>query len=408
MAILTGTAGNDFFTAHSAVDYEKGKLEFVLGGIPAGGEWPKLNVLINGQWAASVTVTSYVIDGHTQLVSVGLPVGVPVTSVGLQYWNDGTTPSGEDRNLYVGSATLNGVDLPLAQASYTIDGEAPIPGQHDIYRNGTLIWGGAPVANAMAQPLHAESNDIDGGAGIDTVLYSGRERGNFDFKYQLDGSMTVESLGAGFKDTLHNIDNILFDDTGAYGAGGDAVVDAPGRIIDGGHGLDTLVLNGHRDQYYINHTATGFTIYGNGVDEWVTNVERIQLTNGFLALDIEGNAGQAYRLYQAAFNRTPDVPGLGYQTNALDTGLTLSQVAGNFIASPEFQRTYGNVDDTQFITLLYHNVLHREPDSGGLQFHLDEIAHGETRADVLTHFSESPENQANVIGQIQDGMFYTL
>lgn len=265
------------------------------------------------------------------------------------------------------------------------------------------------VASAMAQSTTSEGQDISGGAGIDTVIYTGRERGNFDFKYHDDGSMTVQSYFAGFLDTLHGIDNILFDDTGAYGTGGNAVVDAPGRTIDGGRGLDTVVLNGHRDQYYINHTTTGFTIVGNGVDEWVTNVERLQFTNGFVALDINGDGGQAYRLYQAAFNRTPDVPGLGYQTNALDDGLTLSQVAGNFIASPEFQRTYGNVDDTQFITLLYQNVLHRAPDSGGLQYHLDEMhVYGESRADVLTHFSESPENQANVIGAIQNGMFFTL
>jgi hypothetical protein len=33
---------------------------------------------------------------------------------------------------------------------------------------------------------------------------------------------------------------------------------------------------------------------------------------------------------------------------------------------------------------------------------------GQSRAMELVHFSESPENQANVIGAIQDGMFFTL
>ena len=82
-------------------------------------------------------------------------------------------------------------------------------------------------------------------------------------------------------------------------------------------------------------------------------------------------------------------------------------MAANFIASPEFQSKYGSaVDSSQFITLLYNNVLHRAPDSGGLQYHLNELATGQTRADVLTHFSESPENQANVIGQIQAGITF--
>mgnify|MGYP003942493579 CR=1 FL=1 len=98
----------------------------------------------------------------------------------------------------------------------------------------------------------------------------------------------------------------------------------------------------------------------------MSSVERLQFSDGTLALDTGSGqtAGEAYRLYQAAFNRTPDTAGLKYQTNALDSGYSLSTVAGNFIASPEFQRTYGNVNDTQFITLLYQNVLHRAPDAG--------------------------------------------
>jgi hypothetical protein len=403
MGIQTGTSGNDSFVAHSSTDYQKDLLVFVLGGISAGGEWPSVGILINGVWVDTVTVDHNVVAGDTMTVSVPLTAG-PITSIGLHYFNDGVVGT-EDRNLYVGSATLNGVNLPLDQGTYTIDGSAPIPGQSDIYRNGILQWNGSVVANAMAGGTVADSQVITGNGGTDTVTYTGRENPNFQFLYHTDGSMTVHSYSAGFTDTLQGVSNVLFDDTGPYGSGGAANVNAAGNIIDGGSGLDTLVLNGHTDMYHITHTATGFSIFGNGVNEWVTNVERLEFTNGIVALDINGDAGQAYRLYQAAFNRVPDVGGLGYQTHALDTGLSLVQVASNFIASPEFQSTYGNVDDTQFLTLLYQNVLHRAPDAGGLQYHLDEMAAGQSRALELVHFSESPENQANVIGAIQDGMF---
>jgi serralysin len=408
MGILTGTSGNDAIVAHTATDYQKGQLVLVMGGIPAGGEWPRPAILINGQWTTAVTIDAPVVQGQTETVTIQLP-NVPITSIGIQYWNDGSIGS-EDRNLYVGSVTLNGVNLPLNQATYSMDGAGSIPGQSDVYRNGTMTWSGTAVANAMAQPTSAENNSIDGGAGLDTVVYTGRENGNYEFMYQADASMTVRSFWNGFTDTLRGVENVLFDDTAAYTGGGvgTANVNAAGRTIDGGAGLDTLVLFGHRDQYYIQHTTTGFTIYGNGVDEWITNVERIQLTNGFLALDIKGNAGQAYRLYQAAFDRTPDTAGLGYQTHQLDLGYSLAQVANAFIASPEFQSKYGNVDDRQFVTLLYNNVLDRAPDQGGLEYHMNDLAHGVTRAQILSNFSESPENQANVIGSIQDGMFFTL
>ena len=135
-------------------------------------------------------------------------------------------------------------------------------------------------------------------------------------------------------------------------------------------------------------------------------MERFEFTDTSLAFDTAGTAGQAYRLYQAAFNRTPDQGGLGFQVNALDKGTGLSGVAGNFIASPEFASTYGALNNTQFVTQLYQNVLHRGPDAGGLAFHVGNLDRGMSRADVLVGFSESPENQAALIGVISAGMVY--
>ena len=140
----------------------------------------------------------------------------------------------------------------------------------------------------------------------------------------------------------------------------------------------------------------------------LAGIERIAFTGGGIALDTDGNGGMAYRLYQAAFNRTPDHSGLGYQMQALDNGLSLSQVAANFIASPEFQQTYGALNNTQFVTQLYQNVLHRAPDEGGLAYHVGNLAGGMARANVLMGFSESPENQAALIGAIGNGMLYTV
>ncbi len=184
------------------------------------------------------------------------------------------------------------------------------------------------------------------------------------------------------------------------------------NLIDGGAGLDTALYIGSRSFYSIELTDRGYevrsnTLSGGGVDT-LLNIERLQFTNGVLALDLSGTAGQAYRLYQAAFDRTPDTPGLKYQTNALDTGLSLWQVAGNFIASPEFQGMYGSpatVTDAQFVTLLYNNVLDRNPEQAGYDYHINNLAGGLTRAQLLTQFSESPENQRNVLPAIQDGIW---
>ena len=53
--------------------------------------------------------------------------------------------------------------------------------------------------------------------------------------------------------------------------------------------------------------------------------------------------GEAYRLYQAAFNRTPDTPGLrGWVTN-LDNGMSLNAVAQGFVGSAEFANAYAGL-----------------------------------------------------------------
>lgn len=199
------------------------------------------------------------------------------------------------------------------------------------------------------------------------------------------------------------------------GTGGPDVFhgEAGNDTIDGGAGLDTAVYTGTHASHTILALAAGAfqvsdTIAGRDGTDILWNVERLEFDDQWIALDIQGDAGQAYRLYQAAFNRVPDAAGLGYQINALDTGFSLVQVANNFLASPEFQRTYGALDDTQYITRLYENVLKREPDQAGLDFHLQEIASGQSRAMVLTHFSESPECQALVVGAIQNGIAYIL
>ena len=141
----------------------------------------------------------------------------------------------------------------------------------------------------------------------------------------------------------------------------------------------------------------------------MTNIERLKFTDVSIAFDTSGEAGMAYRLYKAAFSRAPDTAGLGYQMKALDDGLSLGQVAANFIASQEFQVKYGSLSNAQFVIQLYLNVLGRAGDSEGYAYHLARLDGGAAgRNDVLAGFSESPENQAALIGTISTGMVYTV
>ena len=188
------------------------------------------------------------------------------------------------------------------------------------------------------------------------------------------------------------------NDTFNGGAGNDNVI--------GGRGTDTSVYVGTKASHTITRTSLGLTVSGSldGTDT-LSSVERLKFDDAVIATDIDGIAGQAYRLYQAAFNRTPDTKGLSDWIRGMDNGLSLQEVALGFIKSAEFTDLMGtNPTDLQFVDQLYTNVLHRAPDADGEFYWLSQLNGGFTRQSVLVGFSESAENKAALIGVIQNGI----
>jgi hypothetical protein len=183
-------------------------------------------------------------------------------------------------------------------------------------------------------------------------------------------------------------------------------------IFSGGEGIDTLNLN------RASSMARDLAPHDDSVDFYLADgheqrrfsldaVERVVFTDHAVALDTEQGAGQAYRIYTAAFGREPDQPGLGYWINAMDQGASLIEVAASFLGSDEFTERYGaNVDNTGYIDAVYTNVLARQPDAEGYTYWLNEMENGASRQQLLASFSESPENQANVAELIGEGIIY--
>ena len=100
---------------------------------------------------------------------------------------------------------------------------------------------------------------------------------------------------------------------------------------------------------------------------------------------------EVYRLYQATLDREPDAGGLLNWTGRLADGRALTSVIEGFTGSAEFQATYGALDDSAFVNLLYQNVLDRLADTGGLADWTGRLADGTSRAEVVRGFSESAE-----------------
>lgn len=175
---------------------------------------------------------------------------------------------------------------------------------------------------------------------------------------------------------------------------------------------DAVVYAGGRQHYTITRGADGFEVLSNGSHrpDTLAGIERVLFTQGaeVVALSLDGHLGQAFRLYTAAFGRTPDGGGLGYWLQVAERGADIGDMARGFIGSREFGDLYGAApDDAAFVDALYDNVLHREGEKEGVDYWMGRLAHGADRGDVLAAFSESAENVQQAVALIGNGIVYT-
>jgi Ca2+-binding RTX toxin-like protein len=312
--------------------------------------------------------------------------------------------------LYGASATFNAGDT-----TYTVKADSSL-----------MVGDGAGVdtidgsAQTKAITMYLEAGYWSHvGDKADTITAAGQFTVNFGsvIENALGGSGADQIVGNGAANVIDGgagddvLDGAAGDDKLVGGVGNDKLVGGAGNDrLDGSDGLDTAVFAGTMSGFTLAHGADGWTVTDKagtlGVDTLV-GVERLAFADGGLALDLDGTAAQAYRLYAAAFNRTPDAGGLGYWLAALDRGMSLDTIAAMFTQNDEFTKMYGATRSAEsFLDTVYHNILHRSADPDGFQFWAKAMHDGWSEGQVLALFSESAENKAQVVGQIEHGIAY--
>lgn len=271
-----------------------------------------------------------------------------------------------------------------------------------------------------------QQDDLTGGWGYDHVTFVAPYTGTFyvDASWWQGSGAGQQAVSLSIYEDLatlsgNNIDgtsigeqiNGSANDDNLFGyEGRDSLFGGRGNdYLDGGVGRDEAFYNGYRDEYAVRVDGDRVIVtdmVGNDGVDLLSNIERINFKDIDVAFDINGNAGEAFRLYQAAFNRKPDLAGLGFWIHHMDGGMSLETVASYFVQSPEFRQMYGaQPSNYDMVMALYRNILHRTPEQEGLNFWLDILnTNKASMARVLMGFSESEENYAALVGTMQGGI----
>ncbi len=137
---------------------------------------------------------------------------------------------------------------------------------------------------------------------------------------------------------------------------------------------------------------------------------RAQVAYTFLTCPEYNPAAESVaRLYLAAFQRIPDTSGLQFWQGVLVNGGSVAQIAQIFTQTSEFAALYGpNLNSSQFIDILYSNVLNRSADAGGKQYWTQQLVAGLSKGDVLNSFAQAPENQTKTAAKVKTTLMYSV
>lgn len=102
-------------------------------------------------------------------------------------------------------------------------------------------------------------------------------------------------------------------------------------------------------------------------------------------------AATTYRIFEAVLDRAPNYTGYVAWTNQIAAGHDMLDIVSGFTASPEFQNKYGTTDNTQFVTLLFNNVLGRDPGANLAAYTTALDSGTQSREQIVLSFVDSQE-----------------
>lgn len=197
------------------------------------------------------------------------------------------------------------------------------------------------------------------------------------------------------------------------GDGGNRIHSGTGNdVIVGGASVDTAVYGAGRAGFDIARSGSTFTIadrQGTLGTDTLDRVERVEFSDVKLAFDMDGSAGHTARMIGAALGTASLIPAYVKEGLALfDAGWTTTQVAGLVAGLPLFLSLAGSSSNTDFVNLVYRNVVGTAPDTAALELYVGMLNNGASRADLLAMAAATPRNgdHVDLVGLAATGLEY--
>jgi Ca2+-binding RTX toxin-like protein len=246
---------------------------------------------------------------------------------------------------------------------------------------------------------------VDGGGGFDTVVIIGRSS---QFKLVFDSGVTyIDALSGASAMTeraqLNNVEQVQFLDKTVSLVVNDTIKGQPGTdFFDGGLGIDTVVYNGPQERYSITKSGNRYVVSeptGSDDTDYLSNIERIQFSNGKVALDLGGNAGQAARLIGALLGPSfiKDKALAGVVLGLIDQDYSIESIANLGLNTSFYLALAGSTKHEDFVNHVFRNVVGRPPEAIEQKTYVDMLNAGTSQA-ALAVMAAGTEFTASQIG----------
>lgn len=245
---------------------------------------------------------------------------------------------------------------------------------------------------------------VDGGDGFDTVVIVGRST---QFKLVFDNGVTyIDALSGASAMTeraqLNNVEQIQYLDKTVSLVVNDTLKGQPGTdFFDGGLGLDTVVYSGPIERYTINKSGNRYVVSeptGSDDTDYLSNIERLQFSNGKLALDLDGNAGDAARLIGTLLGPSyvKDKALAGLVIGLLDQNYSSEAIASMGLGTSMYLGLAGSGSNEAFVKHVFKNVVGRPPQEAELQTYVGMLNTGTSQAALAVMAADTEFTAAQI------------